>query len=80
MSDAIAYEYADVLSRKLSRERWEKLQPVLGTLLALANFTTIYYSWRPSSPITYLRDFQKAKETLNLQVMTPQELVILLAG
>ena len=50
MSNALAYEYKDVLSRKLSDARWHRLQPVLGTLLSHARFTTIYYSWRPTSP------------------------------
>ncbi|MDZ4872492.1 MAG: hypothetical protein CLLPBCKN_001880 [Chroococcidiopsis cubana SAG 39.79] len=50
VSNALAYEYADVLSRKLSETRWQSMKPVLGTLLSQANFTTIYYSWRPTSP------------------------------
>lgn len=50
VSNALAYEYVDVLSRKLSPKRWEELQPVLGTLLKMAQFTSIYYSWRPTSP------------------------------
>ena len=44
VSDALAYEYVDVLSRKLSEKRWQALRPVLGKLLDLAQFTTIYYS------------------------------------
>jgi len=50
VSNALAYEYEDVLSRKLSDVRWQELKPVLGTLLSCAKFTTIYYSWRPTSP------------------------------
>jgi predicted nucleic acid-binding protein len=50
VSNALAYEYVDVLSRKLSPERWQKLQPVLGKLLSISQFTPIYYSWRPTSP------------------------------
>ena len=50
VSNALAYEYADVLSRKLSEARWQRLKPVLGTLLSRAQFVTIYYSWRPVSP------------------------------
>ncbi len=50
ISDALAYEYVDVLSRKLSRSRWLKLQPILGRLLSQTQFTPIYYSWRPTSP------------------------------
>ena len=50
MSDALAYEYVDVLSRKLSPSRWLELQPILGRLLSQTKFTSIYYSWRPTSP------------------------------
>ncbi len=50
VSNALACEYEDVLSRKLSETRWQELKPVLGTLLSCAQFTTIYYSWRPISP------------------------------
>ncbi|MBP0029987.1 PIN domain-containing protein [Roseofilum sp. Guam] len=50
ISNALAYEYEDVLSRKLSAARWQELQPVLGTLLNYSQFTKIYYSWRPTSP------------------------------
>jgi len=48
--DALAYEYVDVLSRKLSPNRWQQLKPMLGKLLAQSYLTTIYYSWRPISP------------------------------
>ncbi len=50
ISDALAYEYADVLSRKLSEARWQRLKPVLGTLLSKAQFVVVHYSWRPISP------------------------------
>ncbi len=50
ISNALAYEYEDVLSRKLSEVRWQELQPVLALLLSQSQFTTIYYSWRPTSP------------------------------
>lgn len=50
ISNALAYEYVDVLSRKLSQSRWLELQPILGTLLSKTQFTPIYYSWRPTSP------------------------------
>ena len=50
VSNALAYEYADALSRKLSETRWQRIKPVLGTLLARTKFVTIYYSWRPISP------------------------------
>lgn len=50
VSTALAYEYVDVLSRKLAEKRWQTLRPVLGRLLDLCQFATIYYSWRPTSP------------------------------
>ena len=50
VSNALAYEYADVLSRKLSPLRWDRTQPVVEELLALAEFVPLYFSWRPSSP------------------------------
>ena len=50
ISDALAYEYVDVLSRKLSQFRWIQIQPILRKLLSKAKFTPIYYSWRPTSP------------------------------
>ena len=99
VSNALAYEYEDVLSRKISKPRWQKLQPVLGRLLSQSRFTIIYYSWRPASPdagddlvidcamnasatviTSNLRDFQNAKESLGLQVMTPSQLIIKLTS
>ena len=96
VSNALAYEYEDVLSRKISKPRWQKLQPVLGALLNQCRFTIIYYSWRPASPddlvidcamnasatviTSNLRDFQNAKESLGLQVMTPAQLITKLAS
>src|SRR3954452_19074818 len=50
VSTSVAYEYIDVLSRKLSPSRWRHLQPLLGALLAQVEFVAIYYSWRPASP------------------------------
>ncbi|MXX12274.1 MAG: PIN domain-containing protein [Gemmatimonadetes bacterium] len=50
VSNALAYEYAEVLSRQLSPHRWQQMRPVLETLLDRARFVTIYYSWRPISP------------------------------
>ena len=50
ISTALAYEYVDVLSRKLSEKRWQTLRPVLGNLLNSCQFSEIYYSWRPTSP------------------------------
>jgi len=52
VSNALAYEYVDVLSRKLSEKRWQAIKPVLGKLLSKAEFVTIYFRWRPISPDT----------------------------
>jgi predicted nucleic acid-binding protein len=50
VSNALAYEYIDVLSRKLSRRRWLILGPVLVAMLQQARFINTYFSWRPASP------------------------------
>lgn len=50
VSNALAYEYVDVLSRKLSEKRWRTVRPIIGRLLDLCQFAVIYYSWRPVSP------------------------------
>lgn len=50
ISNALAYEYLDVLSRKLSEERWARIQVVLAALLDKSEFIPLYYIWRPSSP------------------------------
>lgn len=50
VSNALAYEYIDVLGRKLSPGRWRRLQPVVGILLTQARFVPICFSWRPISP------------------------------
>jgi predicted nucleic acid-binding protein len=50
VSNALAYEYMDVLARKLSPARWRQLQPIVGTLLAQARFVPVYVSWWPMSP------------------------------
>jgi putative PIN family toxin of toxin-antitoxin system len=50
VSNALAYEYVDVLSRKLTAKRWNKVKPLLGILLDKAQFVTVYFSWRPISP------------------------------
>jgi len=47
---ALAYEYVEILSEKLSVRRWNRLQPVVGTLLIQARLVPIYFSWRPMSP------------------------------
>src|SRR5262245_18305943 len=50
VSNALAYEYTDVLARKLSPARWRRLQPIVGTLLTHARFVPVYDCWRPMSP------------------------------
>jgi predicted nucleic acid-binding protein len=46
VSSTLTYEYVDVLAA----ERWTTLQPVLVKLLSIAQYTSIYFSWRPTSP------------------------------
>ncbi|MFY9822507.1 MAG: PIN domain-containing protein [Thermoanaerobaculia bacterium] len=50
VSQALAYEYEDVLARKLAPERWARIRFVLDALLYRAELVSSYYSWRPSSP------------------------------
>jgi putative PIN family toxin of toxin-antitoxin system len=50
ISDALAHEYLDVFTRKLSPERWASLETDLGDLLEKAKFIEIHFSYRPSSP------------------------------
>ncbi len=50
VSNALAYEYLGVLSRKLSPTRWERIRPVLGALLKQTIFIPNYFTWRPISP------------------------------
>ena len=50
VSDALAYEYVAVLSEHLSPQRWQAIQTVLSALLTRAEFVTVYYRWRPTSP------------------------------
>ncbi|GAB4578753.1 MAG: PIN domain-containing protein [Anaerolineales bacterium] len=50
VSNALAYEYLDVLTRKLSPARWERMRPVLGALLEQAIFIPNHFTWRPISP------------------------------
>ncbi|KPA11789.1 protein containing DUF132 [Candidatus Magnetomorum sp. HK-1] len=48
--NALAYEYEDVLSRKLSKRRWSDLKPIFTDILLKMHFTDIVISYRPSSP------------------------------
>jgi predicted nucleic acid-binding protein len=51
VSNALAYEYEEVLSRKLSEHHWKKVKLALGSLLDYqTEFIKIYISWRPISP------------------------------
>lgn len=50
LSDALAYEYVDVFSRKLSPERWRRLGPLVHALIARSRPVVPHFSWRPSSP------------------------------
>lgn len=50
VSNALAYEYQEVLETKLSAARWRRLRPVLGSLLRSSDFVPIHFSWRPASP------------------------------
>ena len=50
ISNALAYEYREVLERMLSVERWRRLRPVLGRLLRTSQFVPIHFTWRPVSP------------------------------
>lgn len=50
ISNALAYEYLEVLSKKLSQKRWKKIRLVLEELFKLVEFVTVYYTWRPNSP------------------------------
>ncbi len=49
-SDALLYEYVDVLSRKLSPMRWSVIEPLLIDLIGRAETVAIYFKWRPRSP------------------------------
>jgi len=49
VSNALAYEYLDVLTRKLSPARLENTCLLYQELLNEAEFTTVYYRWRPIS-------------------------------
>lgn len=49
-SDALLYEYVDVLSRKLSPMRWSVIEPLLVDLIDKVEIVTIFYKWRPRSP------------------------------
>lgn len=49
VSNALAYEYLDILTRKLSPVRWESTRLLYEEILQRAEFVTVYYRWRPIS-------------------------------
>jgi predicted nucleic acid-binding protein len=49
VTNALAYEYLDVLTRKLSPVRWENTRLLYQEILNEAEFITVYYRWRPIS-------------------------------
>lgn len=51
VSTALAYEYTDVLSRKLANRRWLVIQPQLRMLLRNATQIVPYFSGSPVHPI-----------------------------
>lgn len=48
--NALAYEYLDVLMRKLSLRRQLILEPVMVAMVRQARFVDTHFSWRPASP------------------------------
>ena len=50
ISNALGYEYVEVLSTKLSPKRREQVRPLLRGLLEAAERIGIHFTWRPSSP------------------------------
>ena len=49
VSNALAYEYLDVLMRKLSPTRWDATRLLYQEMLNSAEFVTVYFRWRPIS-------------------------------
>jgi putative PIN family toxin of toxin-antitoxin system len=49
ISDALLYEYRDVLERKLSVQKWKSIKPVFARLVAEAEEVPIYFRWRPAA-------------------------------
>lgn len=49
ISDALWYEYEDVLFRLLAFERWRRAKPILDSLVQRAQMVTVFYTWRPMS-------------------------------
>lgn len=50
VSTSLAYEYQDVLGKKIGDKRRPMLLQALQALLTRAEFVPIYFTYRPSSP------------------------------
>lgn len=50
VSNTMAYEYSDVLYRKLSAPKLQTIYPAFSALLLSARNVRIHYTWRPISP------------------------------
>ncbi len=50
VTNALVYEYVNVLSQKLSQNRWSTIQSTLGKLLEKSHFVDVHYTWHPASP------------------------------
>ena len=49
VSNALAHEYVDVLTRKLSPKRWRQIEPLLAKLFETACLIDIHFLWRPAA-------------------------------
>jgi predicted nucleic acid-binding protein len=67
VSNALAYEYLEVLARKLSEKRWLRLRPVMVAMLQQARYVDTYFCWRPVSP--YPRDEHVIDYAMNSNAM-----------
>ena len=50
VSTTLAYEYRDVLARKLGNDRWIIIRPMLIAMFRQAVVVDIFFTWRPASP------------------------------
>lgn len=50
VSYPLLLEYQDVLGRKLSETKFDRITPILDRLIAKTHKTHVYYRWRPMSP------------------------------
>jgi len=49
VSNALAYEYFEVLNRKLSEARLHEVLPLIDALLDTVEWVVTFFTWRPSS-------------------------------